>query len=71
MEGHSVSMSITVCIPVKCFTCSHVIPMHVACVAGEEVWTGNSMTVHDVPVLAFHQTPGQGSGRILVFGDSN
>ena len=45
--------------------------MHVACAAGEEVCTGNSVTVHDVPVLAFYQTPGQGSGRIVVFGDSN
>ena len=38
---------------------------------GTEVLTGNTQLVHDVPVLGFYQSPHQGGGRIVVFGDSN
>ena len=39
--------------------------------AGSEVVTGGSTLLHDVPVLGFYQTPSEGGGRIVVYGDSN
>lgn len=38
---------------------------------GTEVLTGSTRLVHNVPVLGFYQSPHQGGGRIVVFGDSN
>lgn len=38
---------------------------------GEEVLTGTSVIVQDVPVMTFYQTPTKGGGRIVAFGDSN
>ena len=38
---------------------------------GSEVVTGGSTLLHDVPVLGFYQTPSEGGGRIVVYGDSN
>ena len=33
--------------------------------------TGSTQLIHNVPVLGFYQSPHQGGGRIVVFGDSN
>ena len=38
---------------------------------GAEVLTGSTRLIHNVPVLGFYQSPHQGGGRIVVFGDSN
>lgn len=38
---------------------------------GSEVIRGNSMTLQNVPILGFYQTPSESGGRVVVFGDSN
>lgn len=43
-------------------------PCHIL---GSEVISGSSVTVQDVPVMGFYQTPQESGGRIVVFGDSN
>ena len=35
------------------------------------MYSGSSVLLHDVPVLAFYQTPSDNGGKVVVFGDSN
>ena len=40
-------------------------------ITGSEVISGSSVTIEDVPVLGFYQTPQESGGRIVLYGDSN
>lgn len=41
------------------------------CISGLEVLKQETAVVENVPILGLYQTPTEGGGRIVLYGDSN
>ena len=50
-------------------THTHILSLHV--VLGSEVVSGSSSVITNAPVLGLYSAPGEGGGRVVVYGDSN